>query len=263
MRFSVCRSTIQTASIGLMLLFFISSVSAAPQNLADVSKLLKQPTNKENQKQVLDFFQKRYQKEKDLSKGVHRHLLEKTDDGGGYAGWFLKADPEANVVIYAEKNRQWPMIALGDSGYFARVERFPNFSAAHYRYSINGRRLPAGRFNRFGFESYEWRLESLRHKGVPQGKLIPMPAFKSTRQYPGTVRDWWVYVPAQYSETSGPAKLIVFTDGKGYCHGDGNATIVLDNLIHTKKVPVCIAVFINPGVIPAGLKGKQEFRNRR
>lgn len=262
MRFSVCRSTIQWAFMGAMLLFFIGSASAAPKNLADVSKLLKNPTNQTNQKQILDFFLKRYQKEKDLTKGTHRHLLQKTDDGGGYAGWFLKADPDAKIIIYAENNRQWPMIALGNSGYFARVEKFPNFSAAHYRYSINGRRLPTGRYNRFGFESYKWEPESLRQKGVPQGKLIPMPAFKSTKHYPKTVRDWWVYVPAQYSKMSAPAKLIVFTDGRGYCHGDGNATIVLDNLIHAKKVPVSIAVFINPGVIPASSKGKPDYRNR-
>ncbi len=262
MRFSPCRSIVQIALLGMLLIFVVNSVSAAPKNLEDVSKLLKEPKNEKNQKQVLDFFQKRYQKEKDLTRGNHRHLIEKTSDGGGYAGWFLKADPNAKVIIYAENNRQWPMIALGDSGYFARVERFPNFSAAHYRYSVNGRRLPVGRFSRFGFESYEWKPESLRQTGVPQGKLIQMPAFKSTKQYPGTVRDWWMYVPAQYSKSNGPAKLIVFTDGRGYCHGDGNATIVLDNLIHAKKVPVSIAVFINPGVIPARAKGKQEVRNR-
>ncbi len=262
MRFSVCRSTVPLAALSVMLFFMINSVSAAPQNLEDVSKLLKEPANQANQKQVLDFFQKRFQKEKDLSLGTHRHLLEKTDDGGGYAGWFLKADPSAEVIIFAEKDRQWPMIALGDSGYFARVERFPNFSSVHYRYSVNGRRLPVGGSNRFGFESYEWKPESLRQEGVPQGKLTQMPPFKSTGQYPGTVRDWWVYVPARYSETGDPAKLIVFTDGGGYCHGDGNAAIVLDNLIHAKKIPVSIAVFINPGVIPAASEGKQEIRNR-
>ncbi len=262
MRFSVCRTLVQTAVLAMVPILVINSVSAAPQNLEEISKLLEEPKNEENQKQVLDFFHKRYQTEKDLTRGTHRHLIQKTDDGGGYAGWFLKADPEAKVIIYAENNRQWPMISLGDSGFFARVERFPNFSAAHYRYSINGRRLPAGRYNRFGFESYEWKPESLPQAEVPKGTLTQMPPFESTRHYPGTVRNWWVYVPAQYSKASSAAKLVIFTDGRGYCHGEGNATIVLDNLIHAKKIPVSIAVFINPGVFPAKSKGKKEVRNR-
>lgn len=259
MRFTACRSTVFLSVWGFILLALVGSLTAAPQNLKDISELLKKPLSEQDQKQVLDYFQKRYQKEKDLTQGNHRHLIQKTDDGGGYAAWFLKADPGSEVVIYAEKGRKWPMIALGDSGYFARVEHFPNFSSVHYRYDVNGVRLPAGRYSRFGFESYEWKPESLKQPGIPEGKLTKMPAFTSTKQYPGTVRDWWVYVPAQYKESDAPAKLMVFTDGGGYCHGDGNATIVLDNLIHAKKIPVTIAVFISPGVIQ---KGKQSIRNR-
>ncbi|WP_417387210.1 alpha/beta hydrolase [Gimesia sp.] len=262
MKYSSPRVTFLLTTIMLSLLTMNSSLTAAPQNLSDVSKLLKTPVSKENQQQALDYFKKRYQKQKDLTKGNHKELIEKTDDGGGYAGWFLKAKPGDEVIIFAEKDRQWPMIELGDSGYFARIEKFPNFSSAHYQFSVNGKRLETSRSNRFGFESYEWAPESLKQDGVPQGKLTQMPAFKSTKMYPGTVRDWWVYVPAQYSKTGPPAKLIVFTDGKGYCQGDGNATIVLDNLIHAKKIPVSIAVFINPGVHPATEKRKSEIRNR-
>ncbi|QDT91045.1 alpha/beta hydrolase [Gimesia algae] len=262
MKYFHLRAAIVLTTIMLSLLSMTCTLLAAPQNLVDASKLLKAPVSKENQQQVLDYFKKRYQKEKDLSQGLHKTLIDKTDDGGGYAGWFLKAAPGDEVIVFAEKGRQWPMIELGDSGYFAWVEKFPNFSSAHYHFSVNGKRLQTGRYNRFGFESYEWAPESLKQAGVPQGKLIQMPAFKSTKQYPGTVRDWWVYVPAQYSKTGPPAKLIVFTDGSNYCHGDGNATIVLDNLIHAKKIPVSIAVFINPGVIPASGKGKSESRNR-
>lgn len=262
MKYFPLRAAVPLTIIMLSLLTMNSPLTAAPQKLSDVSKLLKTPVSKENQQQILNYFKKRYQKEKDLTKGNHKALIEKTDDGGGYAGWFLKANPGDEVIIFAEKDRQWPMVELGDSGYFARIEKFPNFSSAHYQFGVNGKRLETSRSNRFGFESYEWAPESLKQAGVPQGKLIQMPAFKSTKQYPGTVRDWWVYVPAQYSKTGPPAKLIVFTDGGGYCHGDGNATIVLDNLIHAKKVPVSIAVFINPGVIPANGKGKSEIRNR-
>ncbi|KAA0137401.1 hypothetical protein FYZ48_15620 [Gimesia chilikensis] len=262
MRLSPRPSTVSLSVWAGVMLCLINPLTAAPQTLQEVSELLQAPVSQANQKQVLEFFKKKYQKEKDLTKGDQKYLIQKTDDGGGYAGWFFKAQPGDQVVIFAEKGRSWPMIELGNTGYFARVERFPNFSSVHYRYDVNGDRLPAGKNSRFGFESYEWKPESVKQTGVPEGTLTKMPTFESQKHYPGTVRDWWVYVPAQYKDSKTPAKLIVFADGGGYCHNDGNATIVLDNLIHAKKIPVTIAVFINPGVFPAGTKGKQEVRNR-
>jgi enterochelin esterase family protein len=62
--------------------------------------------------------------------------------------------------------------------------------------------------------------------------------------------EYWIYVPARYDPKI-PAALMVFQDGGGYIHRDGNnpALNVLDNLIAQKKIPVMIAVFINPGDI--------------
>ena len=62
--------------------------------------------------------------------------------------------------------------------------------------------------------------------------------------------EYWIYVPAQYDPKT-PAALMVFQDGGGYIHRDGNNPTlnVLDNLIAQKKIPVMIAVFINPGDI--------------
>jgi enterochelin esterase family protein len=40
---------------------------------------------------------------------------------------------------------------------------------------------------------------------------------------------------------------MVFLDGKSYAFGDGNACTVFDNLIHAKKMPVTIGVFVQPG----------------
>ncbi len=83
--------------------------------------------------------------------------------------------------------------------------------------------------------------------GTPRGEVIPMPAWKS-QVFAGTVRDWSVYVPAQYRAES-PAALMVFQDGHDYAALKGNWRVptVFDNLIHRGEMPVTIAVFINPG----------------
>ena len=76
--------------------------------------------------------------------------------------------------------------------------------------------------------------------GVPQGK-ITSGVFAESRVFPGTRRDYKVYVPAQYSPDT-PVSLMVFQDGAGYAKLDGayRVPVVLDNLIHQKVLPVTI-----------------------
>lgn len=83
--------------------------------------------------------------------------------------------------------------------------------------------------------------------GVAQGKVIQMPAWES-KIYPNTVRDWWVYVPANY-KPDGSAALMVFQDGRNYINLNGNfrAPTVFDNLIARGEMPPTLAVFVNPG----------------
>jgi enterochelin esterase-like enzyme/sugar lactone lactonase YvrE len=98
--------------------------------------------------------------------------------------------------------------------------------------------------------------------GVPQGK-VTSGEFASNEIFPGTQRQFSVYVPAQYREDT-PASLMVFMDGSGYAKADGafRAPIVFDNLIHQKAMPVTIAVFVNPGTIPASRPGAKDRSNR-
>src|SRR6185436_20947549 len=88
------------------------------------------------------------------------------------------------------------------------------------------------------------------HSGVPEGK-ITTGQFTDSEVFPGTVRQYSVYVPAQYKAEE-PANLMVFLDGSGYASKDGafRVPVVFDNLIHQKAMPVTIAVFVNPGNIP-------------
>ncbi|MGB0578628.1 MAG: redoxin domain-containing protein [Limisphaerales bacterium] len=86
-----------------------------------------------------------------------------------------------------------------------------------------------------------------RKPGVPEGQVIAMPQWNS-KVFPGTTRDWWIYVPAQYNDNK-PANVMVFQDGHDYVRLNGNwrLPIVFDNLIHSGAMPVTIAILINPG----------------
>jgi enterochelin esterase family protein len=87
--------------------------------------------------------------------------------------------------------------------------------------------------------------------GVPTGTVLPQPAW-SSQVFPGTTRDWWLYVPAQY-QPDGTAAVMIFQDGANYLRptGQWRAPVVLDNLIARGEMPVTLAIFINPGHDPS------------
>ncbi len=91
--------------------------------------------------------------------------------------------------------------------------------------------------------------DSKPQEGVGRGEIQGPFKWKS-EIFPGTVRNFWIYVPAQYRDRSGPACVLVVQDGLGRARG-WKLTTVLDNLIHKKEMPVTIGIFINPGVVPA------------
>lgn len=110
-----------------------------------------------------------------------------------------------------------------------------------------------------GQESYPIHPDSLRQPGVPRGK-VTAHRFTSSKIYPGTERDYFVYVPSQY-DASEPAGLMVFQDGQKYTleKGQWRVPTVLDNLIHRNEMPVTIGVFVNPGVVPGGPDAQDRF----
>ena len=95
--------------------------------------------------------------------------------------------------------------------------------------------------------------------GVPQGEIKGPFPWRS-KIFPGTVRDYWLYVPQQY-DAAKPACVLVLQDGLGRAK-DWNVPTSLDNLIHQGKVPVQIGIFISPGVVPAPHDGAQPRFNR-
>jgi len=110
-------------------------------------------------------------------------------------------------------------------------------------------------------QDYTLGPDSQRQPDVPQGTVTHYTW--TSKIYPGTIRDYWVYVPAQYRADK-PACLMVFQDGAGWMDEKGGwrATIVLDNLIQKGEMPVTIGVFINPGILNA-LSPNQQNRYDR
>ena len=86
-----------------------------------------------------------------------------------------------------------------------------------------------------------------RRTACRKGKLDGPLVFKS-QIIAGTVRRYWIYVPAQYTAAT-PANVLVFQDGQRATNPTGSLRVqqVLENLIHKKDIPVTIGIFITPG----------------
>lgn len=108
---------------------------------------------------------------------------------------------------------------------------------------------------------YPLGADSQRQPGVPQGS-VTQHEWRS-EIFPGTLRDYFVYVPAQYNGDE-PAAVMVFQDGQRYADVEGpvRTPIVFDNLIQQGKMPVTIGIFINPGHFPPTAPEREPVRNR-
>ena len=111
-------------------------------------------------------------------------------------------------------------------------------------------------------EQYTKGADSMPKAGVPKGQ-VSQHQWQS-KIFPGTIRNYWIYVPAQY-DGSAPAAVFIAQDGGGFVNAKGafNAPVVFDNLIHAGEMPVTIGIFINPGEVPPVKTGQQPRRNRR
>jgi gluconolactonase len=91
--------------------------------------------------------------------------------------------------------------------------------------------------------------------GTPKGE-VARHLFDRSTIFPGTVREYWVYVPRQY-DPARPACLYVNQDGIQY-----NAPAVFDELIHKKEMPVTIGIFVMHGRVKATSLGALDRFNR-
>ncbi len=99
-------------------------------------------------------------------------------------------------------------------------------------------------FSQAPAEKYEVDSASIEQAGVPKGEVLKF-TFENSAIFPGTWREYWVYVPAQYRPGK-PACVYINQDGIQW-----KAPTVFDNLIHRNEMPVTIGVFIMPGRVKA------------
>ena len=94
---------------------------------------------------------------------------------------------------------------------------------------------------------YPLTPDSLVQPGVAQGRLEGPFEFHAAA-FPGTVRRYWVYVPAGYDPAE-PPNLLVFQDGQRATNPGGALRVptVLDNLIARGEIPPTLGVFVTPG----------------
>src|SRR4051794_40854622 len=80
-------------------------------------------------------------------------------------------------------------------------------------------------------------IENVRAADVPKGEVTQY-SFDQSKVFPGTMRDYWIYVPKQYDSAT-PACVFVCQDGIRF-----NATQVFDTLIERHEMPVTIGLFV-------------------
>lgn len=130
---------------------------------------------------------------------------------------------------------------------------FPTGILLEWKYQVGEHTLGSGHL-----ETYPHPPDLNPDPSVPKGTLTQQPMWKS-HVFPGTERDWWLYVPAQYTADR-PACVMVFQDGAAY---KDVVPTVFDHLIAAGEMPVTVGIFIQPGtLLPAGPdrpRGERSF----
>ncbi len=80
--------------------------------------------------------------------------------------------------------------------------------------------------------------------------------FENSRIYPGTWREYWVYVPPGLDRAK-QAPVMVFQDGLQY-----DAPVVFDNLIRKGEIPRMVGVFVMHGRVKASSEAALDRMNR-
>jgi len=197
-------------------------------------------------------------KTKSAPKGIKVYLQEGKEDLNNLHGnWPLGNRDMAAALQFAGYTYKLVMTDGGHSGKWGG-EELPDALRWLWAKDAESTHIP----NTESKPAWEPHPDAIAKEGVPKGKVEKMPAWESTI-YPNTVRDWWVYVPAQYNPEE-PAALMVFQDGERLQNDKGRWRVptVFDNLIARGEMPLTIAVFLNPGQEKAQPAQGNRFSNR-
>jgi len=129
----------------------------------------------------------------------------------------------------------------------------------------SGERRSSATFSRFlqppEDDQYSPCPEAFPTDDVPRGEVRDYGRWSSTRVYPETERDIWIYRSKGVTAGGDRPALMVFQDGGGYVDRAGavRAPAVLDTLVARRDLPPVVAVFLKPGQSKsAGLGGDQR-----
>src|SRR4029453_18186064 len=175
---------------------------------------------------------------------------EAFDSNGPVFTWAARAPSQPTLVV--DDQPVGPMQRISATNLWFRTAQLKVGISHRFHYLVEGRNfggsvdVPA-----YGPLSYV-------RPGVPQGR-ISEKFVNTSKLYEGMQTDYWIYVPAQYHHAV-PAALMVWQDGERYitrnteeicrlCPSLYRLQEVTDNLIHDKKIPVMIHVFVSPGTM--------------
>ena len=182
-------------------------------------------------------------KTKDKPKAIKVYLQEGKEDLNNLHGnWPLGNQDLAAALQFAGYKYKLVMTEGGHSGKWGG-EELPNGLRWLWAKESESTNIPIVE------TKPEWapHPDAVAKDDVPHGTVEQMPAWES-KIFPNMVRDWSIYIPAQYKADQ-PAALMIFQDGKGAADVKGRwrVPVVFDNLIARGDMPPTIAVFLDPG----------------
>ncbi|MFO0282750.1 MAG: alpha/beta hydrolase [Acidobacteriota bacterium] len=208
--------------------FFLMPLWAQRPDAGRVLQLAAKPGSVEFQQALTAFFSA-----EQLDKGTAALTV------GADALFAIRAEKAPRLLV-----NDVPAAPMKKAGpFFVGQAKLPLYTSHTFHYLVEGKRF-GGRLDlpAFGPEAYE-------QAGVPQGQISEK--FTATsRLYEEMQSDYWVYAPAQYDgRTALP--VMVWQDGDKYARRDApnRLLIQLDNLVHQKKIPAMLHVFVSPGLV--------------
>ena len=182
---------------------------------------------------------------------------------------FFSVKTAGTPVLYIDNRTELPMKRVSGTDLWFAATNIPQVGLHSFFYRISGvdgpitsprpRAFdPAGGLEgmgQLGTDTFGGTLdlavfgpEAYARPEVPQGKLSAK-MINVSKLYKGLKSEYWVYVPAQYDDSSA-VPVMVYQDGGWYIGrrpGTDSMLNVLDNLTAQGKIPVMISVFVNPG----------------
>jgi enterochelin esterase-like enzyme len=175
---------------------------------------------------------------------------EAFDSNGPDFIWAVEASAEPTLVV--DDQRVGAMRRISGSNLWFHTGQLRVGTSHRFHYLVDGKKFGGS------FDVPAYTPDSYIRPGVPQGR-ISEKLVHTSKLYGGMETNYWIYVPAQY-DPSVPAALMVWQDGERYitrnveeicrlCPSLYRLQEVTDNLIHDKKIPVMIHVFVSPGTL--------------